>query len=180
MDEMLTPDSSRYWPADEYQVGTSPPSYDKQFVRDYLETLDWNKTAPGPRLPADVIDAHARQVRRGAAAPGRHLRRLTPAIAHGRTRMTTRRTRAPDRPLVRPAIPDDHRNATNQRIHVVAVPAILWSVIALLWCIPVAGHAGSGPGLWAALAMFGAWMFYYRASRRLGSACWRCSSRWRG
>ena len=55
MDEMFTPDSSRYWPADEYQVGTSPPSYDKQFVRDYLETLDWNKTAPGPRLPAEVI-----------------------------------------------------------------------------------------------------------------------------
>ena len=56
MDEMFTPDSSRYWPAEQYQVGTSPPSYDKQFVRDYLETLDWDKTAPGPRLPADVID----------------------------------------------------------------------------------------------------------------------------
>ncbi|MFC3714763.1 phosphoribosylaminoimidazolesuccinocarboxamide synthase [Luteimonas soli] len=56
MDEMLTPDSSRYWPADEYEVGTSPPSYDKQFVRDYLETLDWGKTAPGPRLPAEVIE----------------------------------------------------------------------------------------------------------------------------
>jgi phosphoribosylaminoimidazole-succinocarboxamide synthase len=56
MDEMLTPDSSRYWPADEYQVGSSPPSFDKQFVRDYLETLDWNKTAPGPHLPADVIE----------------------------------------------------------------------------------------------------------------------------
>jgi phosphoribosylaminoimidazole-succinocarboxamide synthase len=55
MDEMLTPDSSRYWPADEYRVGISPPSYDKQFVRDYLETLDWDKTAPGPALPADVI-----------------------------------------------------------------------------------------------------------------------------
>jgi phosphoribosylaminoimidazole-succinocarboxamide synthase len=55
MDEMLTPDSSRYWPADAYAVGTSPPSYDKQFVRDYLETLDWDKTAPGPRLPAEVI-----------------------------------------------------------------------------------------------------------------------------
>ncbi len=55
MDEVLTPDSSRYWPADEYQVGTSPPSYDKQFVRDYLETQDWNKTAPGPKLPAEVI-----------------------------------------------------------------------------------------------------------------------------
>ncbi|SDQ87817.1 phosphoribosylaminoimidazolesuccinocarboxamide synthase [Pseudoxanthomonas sp. CF125] len=56
MDEMLTPDSSRYWPADEYEVGTSPPSYDKQFVRDYLETLDWGKTAPGPALPAEVIE----------------------------------------------------------------------------------------------------------------------------
>ena len=56
MDEMLTPDSSRYWPADEYSVGSSPPSYDKQFVRDYLETLDWDKTAPGPRLPAEVIE----------------------------------------------------------------------------------------------------------------------------
>ncbi|UYK76591.1 phosphoribosylaminoimidazolesuccinocarboxamide synthase [Xanthomonas sacchari] len=56
MDEMLTPDSSRYWPADQYEVGTSPPSYDKQFVRDYLETLDWGKTAPGPRLPQEVID----------------------------------------------------------------------------------------------------------------------------
>lgn len=56
MDEMLTPDSSRYWPADEYEVGTSPPSYDKQFVRDYLETLDWNKTAPGPKLPVEVIE----------------------------------------------------------------------------------------------------------------------------
>lgn len=55
MDEMLTPDSSRYWPAEHYQVGSSPPSYDKQFVRDYLETLDWDKTAPGPRLPAEVI-----------------------------------------------------------------------------------------------------------------------------
>ena len=55
MDEMLTPDSSRYWPADEYRVGISPPSYDKQFVRDYLETLDWDKSPPGPRLPAEVI-----------------------------------------------------------------------------------------------------------------------------
>jgi phosphoribosylaminoimidazole-succinocarboxamide synthase len=55
MDEMLTPDSSRFWPADLYRVGISPPSYDKQYVRDYLETLDWNKTAPGPRVPAPVI-----------------------------------------------------------------------------------------------------------------------------
>jgi phosphoribosylaminoimidazole-succinocarboxamide synthase len=55
MDEMLTPDSSRFWPADQYRVGISPPSYDKQFVRDYLETLDWNKTAPGPHVPPAVI-----------------------------------------------------------------------------------------------------------------------------
>ena len=59
MDEMLTPDSSRFWPADEYRIGVSPPSYDKQFVRDYLETLDWNKTAPGPKLPAAVIEGTA-------------------------------------------------------------------------------------------------------------------------
>ena len=55
IDECLTPDSSRFWPADSYAPGQSPPSFDKQFVRDYLETLDWDKTAPGPRLPADVI-----------------------------------------------------------------------------------------------------------------------------
>jgi phosphoribosylaminoimidazole-succinocarboxamide synthase len=55
MDEVLTPDSSRFWPVDTYRVGTSPPSFDKQFVRDYLETLDWNKRAPGPQLPAQVI-----------------------------------------------------------------------------------------------------------------------------
>jgi phosphoribosylaminoimidazole-succinocarboxamide synthase len=54
IDEALTPDSSRFWPADQYREGISPPSYDKQYVRDYLETLDWNKTAPGPRLPTDV------------------------------------------------------------------------------------------------------------------------------
>jgi phosphoribosylaminoimidazole-succinocarboxamide synthase len=56
IDECLTPDSSRFWPADQYIVGKSPPSYDKQFVRDYLETLDWDKTPPGPRLPADIIE----------------------------------------------------------------------------------------------------------------------------
>jgi phosphoribosylaminoimidazole-succinocarboxamide synthase len=55
IDEILTPDSSRYWPADEYRVGISPPSFDKQFVRDYLETLDWDKTPPAPPLPADII-----------------------------------------------------------------------------------------------------------------------------
>ena len=55
IDEALTPDSSRFWPADTYRTGTSPPSFDKQFVRDYLEGLDWDKRAPGPRLPPDVI-----------------------------------------------------------------------------------------------------------------------------
>ncbi|MBI5862796.1 MAG: phosphoribosylaminoimidazolesuccinocarboxamide synthase [Rhodocyclales bacterium] len=59
IDEVLTPDSSRFWPADSYKVGTSPPSFDKQFVRDYLETLDWGKTAPGPRLPAEIIEKTA-------------------------------------------------------------------------------------------------------------------------
>jgi phosphoribosylaminoimidazole-succinocarboxamide synthase len=56
IDECLTPDSSRFWPKDEYVVGQSPPSFDKQFVRDYLETLDWDKTPPAPRLPKDVIE----------------------------------------------------------------------------------------------------------------------------
>jgi phosphoribosylaminoimidazole-succinocarboxamide synthase len=55
IDECLTPDSSRFWPADQYAVGQSPPSFDKQFVRDYLETLDWDKTPPGPKLPGDVL-----------------------------------------------------------------------------------------------------------------------------
>jgi phosphoribosylaminoimidazole-succinocarboxamide synthase len=59
MDEMLTPDSSRFWPVDEYRVGISPPSYDKQFVRDYLETLGWNKQAPGPALPRNVVEGTA-------------------------------------------------------------------------------------------------------------------------
>ncbi|HFE47846.1 MAG TPA: phosphoribosylaminoimidazolesuccinocarboxamide synthase [Chromatiaceae bacterium] len=55
IDEVLTPDSSRFWPADQYQPGISPPSFDKQFVRDYLETLDWDKTPPGPELPEEII-----------------------------------------------------------------------------------------------------------------------------
>ncbi|MCK2089560.1 phosphoribosylaminoimidazolesuccinocarboxamide synthase [Thauera aromatica] len=63
IDEALTPDSSRFWPADSYREGISPPSFDKQFVRDYLETLDWNKTAPGPRLPAEVIERTAAKYR---------------------------------------------------------------------------------------------------------------------
>ena len=56
MDEVLTPDSSRFWPADQYQVGTNPPSFDKQFVRDWLEQSGWNKQAPAPKVPAEVID----------------------------------------------------------------------------------------------------------------------------
>jgi phosphoribosylaminoimidazole-succinocarboxamide synthase len=55
IDEVLTPDSSRYWPAADYREGISPPSFDKQFVRDYLETLDWNKTPPAPQLPEEVV-----------------------------------------------------------------------------------------------------------------------------
>ena len=63
IDEVLTADSSRFWPADSYQVGMSPPSFDKQYVRDYLESLDWDKTPPGPRLPADVIARTAAKYR---------------------------------------------------------------------------------------------------------------------
>ena len=55
IDEILTPDSSRFWPLSEYRTGISPPSFDKQFVRDYLDTLDWDKKEPGPRLPPEVI-----------------------------------------------------------------------------------------------------------------------------
>ena len=70
IDEALTPDSSRFWPVDTYAPGSSPPSFDKQFVRDYLETLDWDKTPPGPRLPADVIAKTSGKYREA-------LRRLT-------------------------------------------------------------------------------------------------------
>jgi phosphoribosylaminoimidazole-succinocarboxamide synthase len=56
IDEMLTPDSSRFWPSAEYRTGISPPSYDKQFVRDYLDTLDWDKTPPGPHLPVEILN----------------------------------------------------------------------------------------------------------------------------
>ena len=62
-DEVMTPDSSRWWPVDGYRTGSSPPSYDKQYVRDYLETLDWDKTAPGPELPADVVRGTANRYR---------------------------------------------------------------------------------------------------------------------
>jgi phosphoribosylaminoimidazole-succinocarboxamide synthase len=70
IDEALTPDSSRFWPVDTYAPGSSPPSFDKQFVRDYLETLDWDKTPPAPHLPADVI-------RRTTEKYEEALRRLT-------------------------------------------------------------------------------------------------------
>jgi phosphoribosylaminoimidazole-succinocarboxamide synthase len=70
IDEVLTPDSSRFWPAATWRVGSSPPSFDKQFVRDYLETLDWNKRAPGPRLPPEVIARTSENYREA-------LRRLT-------------------------------------------------------------------------------------------------------
>ncbi len=67
IDEALTPDSSRFWPAETYAPGTSPPSFDKQFVRDYLETLDWNKKAPGPSLPPDIIRRTSEKYREALA-----------------------------------------------------------------------------------------------------------------
>jgi phosphoribosylaminoimidazole-succinocarboxamide synthase len=67
IDEALTPDSSRFWPADQYRIGISPPSFDKQYVRDYLETLDWDKKAPGPQLPKEVL-AHCAAKYREAEA----------------------------------------------------------------------------------------------------------------
>jgi len=73
IDEALTPDSSRFWPADKYKPGANPPSFDKQYVRDYLESLDWNKQAPGPALPADVAvrtaEKYQEALRRIAALP---------------------------------------------------------------------------------------------------------------
>ncbi|MCB1745788.1 MAG: phosphoribosylaminoimidazolesuccinocarboxamide synthase [Gammaproteobacteria bacterium] len=67
IDEILTPDSSRFWPAEDYAAGSSPPSFDKQFVRDYLETLDWDKRAPGPHLPAAIIERTAAKYREALA-----------------------------------------------------------------------------------------------------------------
>jgi len=67
IDEVLTPDSSRFWPADGYRAGISPPSFDKQYVRDYLETLNWNKRAPGPRLPAEIIARTSEKYREALA-----------------------------------------------------------------------------------------------------------------
>ena len=67
IDEVLTPDSSRFWPADRYAPGTSPPSFDKQFVRDYLETTGWDKTPPAPPLPAEIIEQTSRKYREAFA-----------------------------------------------------------------------------------------------------------------
>jgi phosphoribosylaminoimidazole-succinocarboxamide synthase len=67
IDEVLTPDSSRFWPADQYHPGTSPPSYDKQFVRDYLESLPWDKTPPAPSLPDEVVKKTAQKYREAHA-----------------------------------------------------------------------------------------------------------------
>jgi phosphoribosylaminoimidazole-succinocarboxamide synthase len=67
IDEVLTPDSSRFWPADQYQPGQSPPSFDKQYLRDYLETLDWNKAPPPPPLPAEIIARTAEKYREAEA-----------------------------------------------------------------------------------------------------------------
>jgi phosphoribosylaminoimidazole-succinocarboxamide synthase len=67
IDEVLTPDSSRFWPVEHYQPGTSPVSFDKQFVRDYLESLDWNKTAPGPELPESIVNKTAEKYQQAKA-----------------------------------------------------------------------------------------------------------------
>jgi phosphoribosylaminoimidazole-succinocarboxamide synthase len=67
IDEVMTPDSSRFWPADQYQPGASPPSFDKQYVRDWLETSGWNKQAPGPDLPAEVVSLTAEKYREAQA-----------------------------------------------------------------------------------------------------------------
>jgi len=67
IDEVLTPDSSRFWPATEYRTGISPPSFDKQFLRDYLETLDWDKTAPGPKLPVEIAAKTGEKYRQALA-----------------------------------------------------------------------------------------------------------------
>jgi phosphoribosylaminoimidazole-succinocarboxamide synthase len=77
IDEVLTPDSSRFWPKDQYIVGQSPPSFDKQFVRDYLETLDWNKTPPAPSLPREVVEKTSAKYREA-------FRRLTSAEIESR------------------------------------------------------------------------------------------------
>lgn len=79
IDEMLTPDSSRFWPRDAWRTGISPPSFDKQYVRDYLDTLDWDRTPPGPRLPAAVLERTADKYREA-------LRRITGSVTDSRPR----------------------------------------------------------------------------------------------
>ena len=116
-DEALTPDSSRFWPADEYATGGSPPSYDKQYVRDWLETLDWDKTPPGPEIPAGGRRGHAGPLRRGLrAADRRAVRRV-----HGRSRGGPRegerhrpaRARASSTPRARPCAGRSPGSATT-------------------------------------------------------------------
>ena len=81
IDEVLTPDSSRFWPADQYAPGKGQPSFDKQFVRDYLETLDWNKTPPGPVLPPDVVAKTTREISGGVrTADGQEIVGTMPEI----------------------------------------------------------------------------------------------------
>ena len=82
IDELLTPDASRFWPADAYRTGISPPSFDKQFVRDYLETLNWNKSPPPPRLPPAIIERTAEKYREAQ----RRLTRDYPDPSHGTAR----------------------------------------------------------------------------------------------
>jgi phosphoribosylaminoimidazole-succinocarboxamide synthase len=87
IDEALTPDSSRFWPMDTYKVGTSPPSFDKQFVRDYLETLDWNKKAPAPKLPAEIIEKTSLKYREALArltGPARGSRTAREFLSHAK------------------------------------------------------------------------------------------------
>jgi hypothetical protein len=103
IDEVLTPDSSRFWPADTWKPGSSPPSFDKQYVRDYLETLDWNKRPPGPHLPREIIERTSEKYREA-------LRRLTRPLAHAHNAgpapppesLLARLQRLPDRLLFGP------------------------------------------------------------------------------
>ena len=79
IDEVLTPDSSRFWPADAYKPGGSPPSFDKQFVRDWLETTDWDKNSTPPELPAEVVARTREKVYRSVRAS--HRTELSLAVA---------------------------------------------------------------------------------------------------
>ena len=103
IDEALTPDSSRFWPADQYRVGMSPPSFDKQYVRDWLESQKWNKQPPAPELPADVLAQHRREVpsRRCACSPAGR----SPSSADARRMEQTSPAPVPPQPEVAPAPP---------------------------------------------------------------------------